>query len=100
MYKCDHCYYGDKYELEKPCIIIRENCKFYKEINDMVCIKREITKEIYDRAMMNNKHIVTKEDWNTVFTISESCGYGIYGYDLIEEDGKYYVLFNRGSSCD
>ena len=66
----------------------------------MFRFKREISKEIYDRAIANNGKFASKEDWNAVFTLAESCGYGIYGYSILEEDGKYYVWFDRGSTCD
>ena len=28
--KCDTCVYGGRYELEKPCIVYREDCRYYK----------------------------------------------------------------------
>lgn len=63
-----------------------------------VC-KREITKEQYDRAMKNNRYIA-KEDKETVFTPSELYGYGVYDDSVCEEDGKYFVEFVTGSTCD
>lgn len=65
----------------------------------MVQIKREITKDIYNRALNNNGHI-TNEDQNQVYHIHELCGYGIYGDCVSNEDDRYYVIFQRGSSCD
>ena len=60
---------------------------------------RKITKEQYDRAMLN-KGFITKEDEKDIFSISELCGYGVYMPRAIEHHGEYYVSFNLGSSCD
>ena len=60
---------------------------------------KEITKEIYDRAKANNDYI-TKDDMDKVFSISQLCGYGVYTPTVFEKDGKYYVSFYLGSSCD
>ena len=60
---------------------------------------REITKEIYDRAMTNHQHII-EEDMKKIWSISDLCGYGIYGDKVYEEDGKYFVKYWRGSTCD
>ena len=60
---------------------------------------RKITKEQYERAMLN-KGFLTNEDENEVFSISEMCGYGVYMPIAIERDGEYYVSFMLGSSCD
>lgn len=62
-------------------------------------IKREISKEIYDRAMANHGQI-TKDDTDSVYSISEVMGYGVYSERVLEEDGKYYVSFQMGDSCD
>ena len=67
----------------------------------MPYIKREITKEVYDRAMDHNGVISDKDDINAVFSISELCGYGVYNDRVSQgEDGKYYVNFYRGETCD
>ena len=67
----------------------------------MPYIKREITKEVYDRAMDHNGVISDKDDINAVFSISELCGYGVYNDRVSQgEDGKYYVNFYRGDTCD
>ena len=62
-------------------------------MSDLRRIKREITKEQYINATVN--HIAAD-----VFTDSEVMGYGVYCENYIEEDGKYYVTFYLGSSCD
>lgn len=65
----------------------------------MTRYQRKITKEQYERAMLN-KGLLTEEDENDVFSISEMCGYGIYMPTVIENHGEYYVTFMLGSSCD
>ena len=60
---------------------------------------REITKEIYERALQNRRYI-TDEDRKEVWDISDLCGYGIYGDQVYEEDGKYFVRYWRGNTCD
>jgi predicted transcriptional regulator len=60
---------------------------------DMKRFKREITKEQYDRAV--NDH-----DASDIFSQAEVMGYGVYDEHYFEEDGKYYVSFELGSSCD
>ena len=56
-------------------------------------ITREITKEQYINATMNN-------DANGIFTDQEVCGYGVYGERYFEQDGKCFVSFCLGDSCD
>ena len=65
----------------------------------MVSCKREISKEVYDRAKANRGYIA-QDDRKDVFSISELCGYGVYGDTVIKEDDKYFVVYTRGSSCD
>ena len=60
---------------------------------------REITKDIYDRALQNRRYIASK-DLEKIWSISELCGYGIYGDQVYEENGKYFVKYWRGSTCD
>ena len=51
----------------------------------------EISKEEYERA-----------DGNPYKIISEDIimGYGCYCAELTEADGKYYLSYDIGSSCD
>lgn len=70
-----------------------------QEVKRMKRYTREITKEQYDRAMKNNKYI-TEEDKKTIFTESEIWGYGVYSPKVAEKDGKYYVNYESGDSCD
>lgn len=61
--------------------------------------RRKITKEQYDRAVNNNGDI-PNEDLLDIFNVAELCGYGIYYYEVLEEDGEYFVVFDMGTSCD
>ena len=60
---------------------------------------REITKQQYERALMNGRFI-TEYDKYDIFSDSERLGYGVYYPVIHEENGKYYVLFELGDSCD
>lgn len=60
---------------------------------------REITREQYDRALQHNRNLA-ESDKETVFSVSELCGYGIYDTYVFKRDGRYYVRFIIGSSCD
>lgn len=64
-----------------------------KELENMVPIKREITKEQAENVIQHN-------NWEGIFDISEVCGYGVYGERVREENGKYVVEYYRGDSCD
>ena len=60
---------------------------------------REITAEQYERAKTRSGYL-TEEDREAVFDAAELYGYGVYGGDVIERDGKYYVRYSLGSTCD
>ena len=60
---------------------------------------REISKEIYDRSQQHNGFIAA-EDQDKVWSVSEQLGYGVYGGQTFEKDGKYYVGYEIGDSCD
>ena len=61
--------------------------------------EKEISEEIYQRAM-ENKGWLKKEDYCKVFSDTERMGYGVYGYKIFEKDGRRYVSYMLGSSCD
>ena len=61
--------------------------------------EREITKDMYDRAIANRQYLA-KEDYDKVFTTAELCGYGVYRAMVKEVDGKYVVVYHMGNSCD
>lgn len=60
---------------------------------------REITKSQYENALSNHRYI-TEYDKYDVFSDSERLGYGVYSPIVHEADGKYYVRFLLGDSCD
>ena len=60
---------------------------------------KEITKEVYERSCKHRNHIA-HEDEKNVFSDSERYGYGVYSTHTYEKDGKYYVEYTLGSTCD
>ena len=65
----------------------------------MVTVKKEIPKEFYDKYADMPK----KDSWTPVqryLGMAISAGYGLYGYNFVEEDGKYYLIYERGSTAD
>lgn len=65
----------------------------------MINCTREISKEIFDKAKTYGNSIC-REDRAKVFSKAELYGYGVYGTSVYEKEGKYYVRFERGCSCD
>lgn len=63
----------------------------------MVTITKPISKEIYERSV---NHHLAGGDYKKVFTDAEVMGYGIYGTYCYEQDGKYFIRYERGESCD
>lgn len=59
----------------------------------------EITKEIFDEAIANGGTIPEDRKLE-VFGASLVMGYGIYRTSVHETDGKYFVDFRRGATCD
>ena len=58
----------------------------------MVDVNYEISKEEYKKAQEEGAYSLIHE--------SIVMGYGAYGAHVYEEDGKYYLSYTRGSSCD
>ena len=59
----------------------------------MVQVDNEITKEEYDQAQEKGAmSLITSE--------ALLIGYGVYGAFVYEKDGKYYLRYKRGDSCD
>jgi len=65
----------------------------------MLWFKREITKEVYDRAQ-DNRGYITEADKQELFSDEELFGYGVYRARVSEIDGKYYMSYMLGGSCD
>lgn len=59
--------------------------------------KKEITEEQFHLA---DKGGLTREDKVEIFGMAVIQGYGLYGYEIFEEDGKYYATWRQGDSCD
>lgn len=69
----------------------------------------EVPKEVFDRAKaqctLENKEsrkwfYMAPEDRPKYFSESILCGYGLYGCEVVEEDGKYMCHYSVGDSCD
>jgi hypothetical protein len=58
----------------------------------MVAVKEEITKEEYEKAKEKGAY--------SLFDECMLMGYGVYGAEVYERDGKYWLSYSRGSSCD
>ena len=61
--------------------------------------ERQISKEVYDRAIANNGHI-TSEDEAEIFSYIEQTIYGVYRTVAFELDGKYFVRYELGDTSD
>ena len=58
----------------------------------MVSVSYEITEEEYKKAKAEGVYFIIPE--------SIIMGYGCYGATAAEHDGKYYLSYDRGDSCD
>ena len=63
----------------------------------MTVVKEEITKEKFD-LWKDLKGKALEEKFE--IPIEWYCGYGYYGTQLAERDGKYYACHTIGSTCD
>lgn len=63
--------------------------------------RKEIPKEVYDRAMANHG-IMTDEDQKKMFDVSIINGYGLYCVGVYKDEaaGKYMCTYYIGDSCD
>ena len=66
--------------------------------NMVVTSRKEISKEVYDRAVANNGRMT--EDDEVAILGAYVYGYGLYGTAVYQEDGKYMVSFRHGDSCE
>lgn len=55
-------------------------------------VKYEISKENYEKAQKEGAYVLIPE--------SIRMGYGAYCAEVKEEDGKYYLSYECGDSCD
>lgn len=58
----------------------------------MVDVCYEIPKEDYDKAK--------NEGADSIIGNAVKYGYGVYDAKVSEVDGKYYLSYSRGDSCD
>ena len=65
----------------------------------MTEVRREITKEEYDKYTNMSKAEARKEIEKTIDNAT-LIGYGIYCLRFYKNDDKYYLIYDRGSSCD
>lgn len=59
--------------------------------------KKEITEEQFRKI---DKGGLTNDDKMEIFGATVIWGYGLYGYEFYEEDGKYFVAWRQSDSCD
>lgn len=55
-------------------------------------VDKEITKEEYEQAL--------KEGADSLIPNWLFMSYGVYGSEVYEKDGKYYLYYSEGESCD
>ena len=56
-------------------------------------VKKELTPEQW-------RNVTEKHDTTDIFTAQEVCGYGVYCERYYAQDGKYFVEYSVGDSCD
>lgn len=66
----------------------------------MTHIKRELTKEKYDQLTSMPYKDREKALFPDGIPDAWAMGYGYYGHEFAQKDGKYYVVFRIGDSCD
>lgn len=61
-------------------------------------IVKEISKEAYEKSLSEPHafRVEIEQDLPREWV----CGYGWYGYETYEKDGKYYIKHVVGESCD
>lgn len=57
-----------------------------------VDVTYEISKEEYDKALTEGPESIIGD--------AVKMGYGVYRSSVSEADGKYFLTYTRGSSCD
>ena len=59
---------------------------------NMTEVLYEISKEEYEKAQEKSAYAIISD--------SIKMGYGCYGAAVYEIEGKYYLRYEKGSSCD
>lgn len=65
----------------------------------MKTYEKEISKELYDKAIANN-WTIPESAYSDIFSIGELAGYGVYHVRPFEKNGKYFVRYQLGDNCD
>lgn len=62
-------------------------------------VKQQISRELYNqyRAMSTSDFL---KEIDKAIPIEWECGYGHYWADLLEQNGKYFIIHTIGSHCD
>ena len=63
-------------------------------------ITNEISKEKYNKLQRMSYDEQEAELFPDGIPESWAMGYGYYGHSVFENNGKYYVQYKIGSSCD
>lgn len=63
-------------------------------------ITDEISKEEYDKLQHMDYERQHEELFPNGVPDAWEYGYGYYGHSVYEKDGKFYVAFKIGNSCD
>lgn len=61
--------------------------------------ERDITAEQYRRAIKNHG-LIAEQDEDKIFTKYELIGRGVYYATVYEKNGRYFVRYSLGDSCD
>ena len=70
-------------------------------ITMMLYCDRKITKEDYDEIMAaNEKGYVPDSMLDRFFSVSEICGYGVYGARACKKGDEYVISYSTSDSCD
>ena len=60
----------------------------------MIDVEREISKEDFEKAKES------KEGAYCLISDDVKMGYGAYCAKVFEKDGKYWLTYSKGDSCD
>ena len=63
-------------------------------------IRKEISKEKFEKLQAMSYDEQKAEIFPNGIPSEWEYGYGYYGHSVFEKDGKYYVQYKLGSSCD
>lgn len=61
---------------------------------------REISEDMYRRAVHENNGRILKEDEQAILSAAERLGYGASAGRVYEKDGAFYACCHRWNNCD